>query len=694
MRQFLSISACLLCLSAHIAQGADEQTAPSQLGNCRGVTDFRQYKIRTPRVNDPFWFIRWRKLSPALLAEVKGLEGKDYSFAAANTVSRNIEGEAWLPDTPDVRASFSYSDIALENCKDNQLDVVFNIFSAQVGSTLSTVFESRAKEKAMPSQALGVSDIRPKLQVAPEAGFDAARNFGAGGRLQLSVPSGLLSKLQIDGHGSPKSRSVTGALRGEFNSSTSWLGHADWRLDFHNSMQPVADAQISESRLALQFAGATKQRRGAVVRFGGSLNGGILQSSFLVADLDQSTLRDTRYTAAKLYGGVSGRANHQAYSVSYAMGLGSTGNAFHGDWRKHIGDVSYEVWLPFRDHHLFEWEQRLTAGGIQNPGKIPAAERFFGGNVETPFVDFDSWKIRANPVIRSIPFNRLARTASGIGGDAFFSYNSTIAATVWRKPIIPDELAKDSNFQQLLEAQVTSGRSVLQIYYSAKDSHFTAIKALLPDLLASMEAIKTAKATAEAAAPESLKPAFSACTKAWSSANLAVKFAVRDKPTEAFGWVKEMLPGGDNSLALVSENCGELVSKLKSAAIDTAALEAPLAKVKTGEQNVVSNFKAIDVKVAEAKAEEDFRFVDRTLKTITREMNISSISPVFLFDVGRIAPANTQAGGNRYAVGGGIRFTLVSTASFTLGYAVNPNRHPGEGRGALFFSLTTRNLFE
>ena len=44
--------------------------------------------------------------------------------------------------------------------------------------------------------------------------------------------------------------------------------------------------------------------------------------------------------------------------------------------------------------------------------------------------------------------------------------------------------------------------------------------------------------------------------------------------------------------------------------------------------------------------------------------------------------------------GGGIRLTLVSTVSFTAGYAVNVHPHPGEGTGAFFFSLTSRNLFQ
>jgi hypothetical protein len=49
------------------------------------------------------------------------------------------------------------------------------------------------------------------------------------------------------------------------------------------------------------------------------------------------------------------------------------------------------------------------------------------------------------------------------------------------------------------------------------------------------------------------------------------------------------------------------------------------------------------------------------------------------------ADAERDRGGTRYAVGGGIRLTLVSTVSVTATYAVNPQRRPGEGSGAGLF---------
>ena len=46
-----------------------------------------------------------------------------------------------------------------------------------------------------------------------------------------------------------------------------------------------------------------------------------------------------------------------------------------------------------------------------------------------------------------------------------------------------------------------------------------------------------------------------------------------------------------------------------------------------------------------------------------------------------------DAGGVRYGLGGGIRFSILDSIRFTAGYAANPNPKAWEGRGAAFFKL-------
>src|SRR5262249_29264989 len=161
-----------------------------------------------------------------------------------------------------------------------------------------------------------------------------------------------------------------------------------------------------------------------------------------------------------------------------------------------------------------ELGHRFTAGGIQNLSQLPVTERFFGGNNEENFFPGSDWIIRSNPVIRSIPANRLFVSAAGIGGDQFFSYNSTMAVTVWGKPVVPAELRSDPQFQKLLDGAVVSQESILLNYYKTKDSHFGTIRSQAPGLLAKLAQVRAAEETAHSTAPASVQDDFDACTDA------------------------------------------------------------------------------------------------------------------------------------------------------------------------------------
>jgi hypothetical protein len=675
-----------------------DQTEASPVGNCAGRQDLAQHKIRSARVSDPFWFLRWRKLDETTLAAVQALKDKPYSFDTVNAVSKMIEAKAWLPDTPDARAEFSYSDIAVENCQEQQLDVVFHVFSARISSPLSSIAEWRTKQVEAPHEAAGVAKADAPVQFAPEAGFDPGRGFFAGGTTRMTfAPGSLFRSVELRGAGSSESRFMSATLNGAYDSSTAWLSHAEWRLDFSNSIMPAAVAsELGQSRLAGQFSGMSRPHNGVVFRFGGMMEGGTDQSAFAATQLSAGTLANSHYTSAKLYSGVTGNWQKQAFAASFGLGLGSTGDSFHGGWRKLVGDVSHQLWLPAGNYRLLEVEQRFTAGGIQNLGSIPVAERFFGGNHETPFIAGSDWAFRSNPVIRSIPANRLYQTAAGVGGDQFFSYNSTTAFTVWSKPVVPKELVTDAQFKKLLKGAMVSQTSVVENYYKSKDSHFQTILNSMPQVAVKLEQIRAAKDAAHTSAPPSLQHDFDVCTDAIDSSADAVKHAINDKLAGAFGWVPELLPDGIDPLSDVVSICGkDLVAKLAGVSIPAPILESSSKDLDGMSTMIATNLQAIDEPLAKKKATEDLSYVQRTLDVITKQMTITSISPVFVFDVARIGPAATGIySGNRYGVGGGIRLTLVSTVSFTAGYAVNRNPRPGEGKGAFFFSLTTRNLFE
>jgi hypothetical protein len=86
-------------------------------------------------------------------------------------------------------------------------------------------------------------------------------------------------------------------------------------------------------------------------------------------------------------------------------------------------------------------------------------------------------------------------------------------------------------------------------------------------------------------------------------------------------------------------------------------------------------------------------FAGRTINTILYDVNLYSISPVFVFDMARLEAKQTTFGGVRYGPGAGLRLELVSAVQFTSGYAWNTRRGPGEAKGTFFFSMGVRDLF-
>ena len=251
MQRIALVLCALACCSMNIR--AQSQTGPSAVGACSSVQSLNTFKIRSARVVDPFWFLRWRRLDDTTLAAVNALATQTYSFDLVNEVSKEIEDKGWLPDTPDTRVALSFSDIVVENCHDGELDVVFHIFSAQLQPTASTVIEIRPKERSLSAEAAGASKPNSSAQIRPAAGYDAARNFFAGGQFRADLKSQIpFSSIDLDGWGSNTSHFMSGSLMGEFNSSTSWLGHADWKLDYQNSVLPVDSRDLAEGRLQLQ----------------------------------------------------------------------------------------------------------------------------------------------------------------------------------------------------------------------------------------------------------------------------------------------------------------------------------------------------------------------------------------------------------------------------------------------------------
>jgi hypothetical protein len=676
----------LLACASVLGQSRSEPTLPAE--NCLPGTNYEAqgYSIRNATIDDPWHFLMtFGVASDSASQAVAALRGRPYHFEELKQTQQLIEKQRFLP------ADINLSAIEVENCSEKQLDVVFHVFSVQISPVLSSTFEFRELEETDPQKAAGSSLSGHYLAITPRMGYDETDRFFGGAEIQTEWPPRAvpLDSFSFDGYGSPAMHSVSASLAGHYDSATNWLGHAEWRLDFQNSSLPTDRGSLKQSSLALGVTGQLHPLRGVVPRFGITADGGDQQSGFAPGDLAPHTVADSRFGSAKIYLGITAHPRHQALAASYALELGSTGVSFGEDWRKHLADIAYECWWPVADHRLFELEQRLAAGEIETLGSVPVTEKFFGGNAEQQFMPGDAWKIRANPVIRSIPANRFYRTSSGAGGNRFISYNLTAALTAWRKPIVPGELTADPEFTQKLDGAITSAVSILQVSYASADPHFQDTLLLLPEAAASLDRLNNALTEAQPNLPSSLKPAWDACTRKIRSSSNYVKRARAGKPLSAYGYVQELLPDGVASLADVVSACGsDLNGTLKDPAIQSASGE-----VDAVAHRVQTTFGLIDQDAASTRAAADMSYVRRTLDIILKEVNITAVSPVFVFDAARIGPGgNGPYTGTRYGTGGGVRFSLASTASFTAGYAWNVTRHAGEAPGAIFFSFDIRNL--
>jgi hypothetical protein len=320
---------------------------------------------------------------------------------------------------------------------------------------------------------------------------------------------------------------------------------------------------------------------------------------------------------------------------------------------------------------------------------VPLPERFFGGNNEEFLIASDAWQIRANPVIRAIPGSKFFRTPEGAGSNSFFSYNFTAAYGYWRRTLVPEEIANDPDFHAQLEGSMTSVTSIMQNYYASKDQHFTTIIGQLPAVQTAVTDLGTAVANAEAAHPDQHADLFKDCKREVGRNLRRLKSAIAGT-SDRYSLVLPLLSEDPTEIQFLKliQTCAPLNDVISDPAIANG-----LTRITALRTSLVAEFKQIDQTKAAKQATADMAFTRRTLNTLFNDVNIFSLSPVVVFDVARIGPASGDLGGTRYGPGGGIRLELASVAHFTLGYAWNVNRGPGEGRGNVFFSIGIRDLF-
>lgn len=708
----LPIVALLLVVCPALAQDKKVLTDGCPVG-----TDFEAagYTIRTVRVENPFVFLPW--IASAVRnakSQVSHLQGAPYKNDEVQKAQDDVSKLGFLPDAPDQRVIIDLMVTSVENCSGKELDLNFWMLSSQIAPVLSGTFESGAQDKTSPQTSAGANATNNKLKIYPAAGYNRTDRLFAGGSAEYNMTTGRfpLGQLRVEGIGSTSMHNIDAALSGSHDAAIGWLAHSQWELNYKSNSEPAVDSRLGQNRLAAQYSAVS--RTPVLLRFGGSLEGGNLQSTPPVGvPVAPDTVTSSGYGSFKFFLGATGRwqktdkvslgkaVPFSTFSASYGVELGSTGSGSDLSWIKHIADFADDLTLPFGDHRWLDLETRLTAGFIQVKSVIPQAARFFGGNRMTPFISGDNWMISSNPFIRSIPANQLATTTNGFGGTSFISFNSTLSLATWRFPLVPSEVTNDKGFSQQMQDAFDTSASLLDVGYRTKDPHYIAMVANLPSVQSTLTALKEAVTAAQRSATSQTADLFKECLRPIGFATVRAKDAQQNKGQAQYGEISDLLQGEPNQPSKPPDPKAKtnLMNKIHEACVDQLNEQVKDATIadKANELNALhstmeAQFAAIDRTASHNRAQAEMIFPKETLNTLLYQVNLFSLSPVVVFDFAHLGPAS-PALGTRYAVGGGGRLDLVSHVQFTIGYAANLKRLPNEGKGALFFSMGLKNLF-
>ena len=539
--------------------------------------------------------------------------------------------------------------------------------------------------------------------VRPLAGYDHARRGYGGFDLYSTIPVAGFRSVELHLYFSSNSIVAEGAVAGSWRPRLAALEHAALNLGFHYLDEPAGAAKLKEGMLTFQFLAATMPMANGntILRYGVALEGGHQQTAG-VAPGGMNT--NSGYGALKFYVGTTGRIGKQAFTASYGAQVGRTFKDSGVDFVKHVGDIGYtarflpapknnEIIAPSGTvHRAWDLEFRASAGAIQNPGLVPAAERFFGGNQTSYFIDSDSWVVPGGAYIRSIPENRLGGLgpSGALGGTRFYSGNFTVAKVLWGRPLVPKELATDPQFVPILNGAIETAKGTLADYYKAHDPAAEAAYAA-----ATLELDAIANTGQQIAAKVNALPAALIADPVVASSAKNVRSGL-----QGISRIVKSIKNGDKTqfIALTERKMPHLETEIENLAkqigakgqIQVAGEIASLNDLlETSRSKIKENLAKVNDKAAQTRADQDFSAAQKVLNAFLYELNIYSIAPIGVFDVARVWPTGI---GTRYAAGGGVRLSLVNM-NFTLAYAANPARIPGEGRGALFVKLDVEDLF-
>ena len=595
---------------------------------------------------------------------------------------RNSLGDA-------TRFRISVVTASLENCDapsdpNPKLDVVYRIFFFNFPAFAAPLLDTRRSEISQPTAAAASQNVQGTYVTTPVTGYNASRGVYGGINGSVAAGGSVFDSIHYGVFGSETGTSGEAGLQGSRNPGHQWLSHDTYAVEYFHSNLPSTLTSLRKSAVAAHFLGETKPLAdGLTLRYGARLEGGNQQSNLAIVP-DGSDLASSKGGELKLLFGLTTRGETQSFALSGGLALGSAKAGLQLDYAKAVLDGEWDrafAWPALARkndrHHPIAVETRAGLGQIWLPGKIPVADRFFGGNEVAHFVDDPSWQLRDGPLIRSIPQGRLA--GAGFGGDRFFSFNLTLAPVVKAWPLVPREVLKAPGFEVAKQTAINTGKRVDQLYYEGQQQAAKDAAQRLQSMVDHLKALQAALDMDIANFSDDAKTALASAVRSAGRAERAASSAANDP---------SLLPAVPGNAAGCLRQLQALIDALPAAPQTLSELHAEL----QGEsRQLADDLKRIDRDAAMKKADQDFAVVEPALNTFLYELNRLALSPVAIFDVAHLSPDRVPA---RYALGGGVRVTFF-VVNLTAGYAWNlhPDRQLRIGAGAAFFSLQITDIF-
>jgi hypothetical protein len=689
----------LICLGATAAWAI----TPEPCSQPAAYYETNRYQVGRIEIVSPFSFVSIvRNQLTRLKNDLPLQEYRPFSVANFNAGFKQLSDAANGNSVfGDSAAKFVWVADYLHDCSDSAktLNITYRIYSTDPILAFPRTPEARKTLVEQPSTEASRGNTKARFEFEPDAGYDSARRAYGGGQLRSRLPGKIFDSLLISGSGSSTSSVFNAQLHGARTPGYEWLQNIRFDLGFDYSRLPSERLQLERGIADFRFTADSRPvntKWGSVsLRYGAALDAGNQHAGTSLPTTPASIVTASRYGALRWYGGLTNSTRHSVTALSYAIERGGPGLE-HLDFTKQIGDAIYRLRLPGSTHRPMDIEARASAGAILASGSTPAFDRFFGGAGVIPFIPGDSWLIPNGPVVRSIPLNRIA--GDGFGGTSFYSGNLTLNKVIFRAPLIPAAINNDPAFDRGINAAEETGENVFADDYETssqvfKDAATAGANTLTADLQNVRDTIRDFRA--QSPLPPDLE----------SSASTVDGFARRSLNTVRNAVTPDSR-GQFRSLQIrvVLNPSTSLVRKLLAElpTLETSAPPAFAQRFRAADEALQRDLTTLGAALDEIhngpvgasardRAKQDMQRPREAVDTLRNEVNMFSIAAVGLFDAGRLFP---DANGTRYAIGGGIRLSVVNV-NFTIGVAANPqpDRALGQGPATLFLQLSYTDLF-